>query len=388
MTVDELTFELKHYRCFFEGSQAKLRMRKGGITALVGPNNSGKSALMRAMYELRPYLQIIWSYSWESDPISGTMKSFGQAANQFASVQDPADIAPSKPTQPRRIEYVLSTNQWKLTSEHSQPSLYEVRRTFEYTGDWEARNNEMVALQQMLPKVVYLGPFRNIALEAVSGTASHYGLPVGSAFVANWAALKNGPQRESRQAVTRTERAIGDLLGFRGGVQINASHDGKSLQLVIDGTESVTLADVGAGVAQLIFSVITAATQKPFILLIDEPELNLHPAMQVKFIEALQEHVEFAIVMATHSLGLARQVADEILLVTQDRDTGKSNAVPLEHVKNGSVLLAEMGYSQFASLGGKALLLVEGVTEVFCFRQWLRKLGKVCTNAVLRECAA
>lgn len=51
----ELT--IRNYRCFGD-EPARLRI-SDGFTALVGVNNSGKSALLRMLYEIRPLLNIL-----------------------------------------------------------------------------------------------------------------------------------------------------------------------------------------------------------------------------------------------------------------------------------------------------------------------------------------
>src|SRR5437870_5229296 len=43
---------LKNYRCFQDAEPATFRIG-GGITAFVGPNNAGKSTLLKSLYELR-----------------------------------------------------------------------------------------------------------------------------------------------------------------------------------------------------------------------------------------------------------------------------------------------------------------------------------------------
>ena len=49
----DIDLKLKGYRCFSPDSPAKIEFR-GDVMALVSINNSGKSTLLKALYELRP----------------------------------------------------------------------------------------------------------------------------------------------------------------------------------------------------------------------------------------------------------------------------------------------------------------------------------------------
>ena len=48
----EIDLTLKNYRCFVDEAPARITL-KPGFTALVGKNNSGKSTLLRSIYEFR-----------------------------------------------------------------------------------------------------------------------------------------------------------------------------------------------------------------------------------------------------------------------------------------------------------------------------------------------
>src|SRR5215470_11280077 len=47
-----LKLQIKNYRCFSDENPARFELRKG-IHAFVGPNNSGKSSLLKLFYDFR-----------------------------------------------------------------------------------------------------------------------------------------------------------------------------------------------------------------------------------------------------------------------------------------------------------------------------------------------
>jgi len=98
-------------------------------------------------------------------------------------------------------------------------------------------------------------------------------------------------------------------------LQISAALNHNSLQLFIDG-RPFALQELGAGLAQFIVVLGNAALKKPSFILIDEPEISLHPSLQLKFLMKLAGYASEGVVFATHNIGLARSVAEEIYSVS------------------------------------------------------------------------
>lgn len=373
--ITSFTFGLKTYRGFFQQNTSTLEINFNGTTALVGPNNSGKSSVLRAIYELRHYFaNVVGREDWRE--IDGHLK-FRTLANQsgplFIGLSDPLDLVPSQLfTGEKKIEIEIQTSKWRYALVLSGATLASYQQYIElFTDvDIEIARSEVIEISTILANATYIGPYRNLANQ---GGGSYYDLPIGASFISQWRSLKTGANRASKLAVIQTQRDIAQLLGYDS-LEINASEDGQTLSVVFDGSLIHSLSDVGSGLAQMIFSIVTVANRKPSLVLIDEPESHLHPMMQAKFVEALNRHAQFGTVFTTHSIGLARQVANPILVVTRDKVSGKSSIRPLEDARNGAQLLGEMSYSQFSSLGGKYLLLVEGTTEIKTVRVLLRKL--------------
>ena len=108
--------------------------------------------------------------------------------------------------------------------------------------------------------------------------------------------------------------------------------------------------------------------------MIDEPEINLHPSLQLEFLDILERYASNGVLYATHSVGLARH-ADQIYSVFKDNDN-ISNIREFENRSSLSELLGELSYSAYRELGFTKVLLVEGRTEVKVIQQFLRKYDK------------
>ena len=133
------------------------------------------------------------------------------------------------------------------------------------------------------------------------------------------------------------------------------------------------LYEVGAGVAQLIIVLAASLVSKPPYILIDEPELSLHPALQLKFLLALATNSTKGVLYATHHLGLARSTTANIFIVKRLNNTTSSLLRFGSQPESYAELLGELNYSSRVELGCDGLLLVEGATDVLCFQEFLRQ---------------
>jgi predicted ATPase len=91
------------------------------------------------------------------------------------------------------------------------------------------------------------------------------------------------------------------------------------MQVFIDG-RSYRLNNLGAGLAQFIVVLGNAAVLRPNFILIDEPELNLHPTLQLDFLTTLGSFAKNGVFFATHSYGLSRSSAELIYSVHRGPD--------------------------------------------------------------------
>ncbi|MCA8319455.1 ATP-dependent nuclease [Burkholderia cepacia] len=389
------TVSLRNFRCFDWNNPALLEFHDG-LTALIGPNNAGKSAALRSIYELRNVWSSIFSCLMPHSQYSARVEPIG--------VSDVAEIANSD--DPTRFEISISLNN---SSTENDPNYYFItyieilynieNRTIHpklikginSLGNTHTLNEQTIksannivgpvilyenskfnfsALQSFLDdlnRARFFPAFRNAINE---GASNYYDMPVGTALVSTWDTWKAGNIKKSKVAIGRVERKIAELLGFNS-LQINADSQGKSLDVYINGHPH-KLYEIGSGVAQLVITLASALVMEPTYILIDEPELSLHPTLQLSFLTALFEHCGKGLLFATHSYGLARTAAEKILVVQRSHATRMQ---PLNSKNiNLAELLGELGYAARLEIGCECILLVEGPTDVLFFQEFLRKL--------------
>jgi len=229
-----------------------------------------------------------------------------------------------------------------------------------------------------LLKTTYFGPFRNLL---DNRSQEYYGIPIGTQFIANWKGAEGGYNHNEIRRLRRLTSDLREIFGF-GELSISTSGDGSTLKLMIDG-QHFTLPEVGAGLAQFIVILGTLSTgpRRSFVL-IDEPEMNLHPRLQVRLLQAIHGLVDVGVLFSTHSIGLARAMGTTVYSIVPQA-TGSPRIAPLAATRELVQFLGEMQYSQWAELGFQKVLLVEGPTDVLVAHELLRRVGKDAQYVVL-----
>src|SRR5207249_2627411 len=222
---------------------------------------------------------------------------------------------------------------------------------------------------ELMTDSVYVGAFRNAITE---GGGSYYDLAIGTSFIQLWDAWKTGGTRYQNEVAQAVTEDIAHIFGYDR-LEINAAGGQKILQAIVNG-KPFRLREMGAGLAQFLVVFGNVAIRRPRWLLIDEPELNLHPSLQADFLTSLASYTKHGVMFATHSVGLARTVGDRVYAFQKPQ----YNAIarPFEQTPNFAEFVGEMSFSSFKELGHESILLVEGVTEVKAVQQFLRVLRK------------
>jgi energy-coupling factor transporter ATP-binding protein EcfA2 len=231
--------------------------------------------------------------------------------------------------------------------------------------------SDWAGIASQISKALYIGPFRNAV--NVGTNESYFDIEVGQSFIKSWRNYKTGPLKTQNELTYRLTSDIQKIFGFRQ-LEINPSPDNDTLQVFIEG-RSYRLHEVGSGLTQFILVLANAAIKRPSFIFIDEPELNLHPSLQLDFLTTLASYATEGVIFCTHNIGLARAAADRVYGV-RSISHGRSEVYPLESIPRLSDFVGELSFSGYKELGFDRVLLVEGPTEVRTVQQFLRMMKK------------
>ncbi|MBY0271015.1 MAG: AAA family ATPase [Burkholderiales bacterium] len=395
--MGDIEVTLSNYRCFKDEAPATFRIGSG-FTAFVGQNNAGKSSALKFFYELRDIFTFIGPNGNFINLLRGKPEIVNargvfehtdifcdlNSSQQILQLQLQPQYTTQNKGSPELSRLTLKIDRTKANQfcadifrgpRYLRPSLDE----FNSCAVKGARiiNDATLLLEcsqvfdfaKAIRNSIYIGPFRN-AIN--SGATDYYDIQVGDVFAQHWDQWKSGNSKEQNRAIRRVTEDIKRIFGIKT-LEISATPDKKTLHLTVDG-RPFKLNELGAGVTQFILVLGNALIRSPDYIFIDEPELSLHPSLQIDFLTTLASYAKQGVVFATHSLGLARSLAPRIF--TFQRGENGSIVKPFEQTPNYAEFLGEMSYSGYKELGYDRILLVEGVHDVSVAHQFLRMLGK------------
>jgi ABC-type multidrug transport system ATPase subunit len=386
-------FIIKNYRCFEDGHPLRFIL-EDGFTAFVGPNNCGKSSILKFFHEFR----IFWSYLTGPTGNIQNLLAGRTVPLNFQSVIDQSEIFCDSNNRDilieidlDRLDHINSPQISKVVFYISKSTTITVKAEFyadgnfiDYTkNEFKFKDNKLNISEKYdvdfspffeifnsLHRSVYYPSFRNLINV---GAGSYFDINIGTSFISQWHEWSVGSNKNANNVIKKVIENIRGIFRYEQLEILSSTQNLNTLQIYIDG-KSYKLQEIGSGIAQFILVLGNAALNQPSFIMIDEPELNLHPSLQLDFLTALTSYSKNGILFATHSIGLARAIADKIYSVRKD---GKRSILSkFEQTGNLSEFLGELSFSSFRELGFDKILLVEGVNEVKTIQQFLRLLKK------------
>ena len=341
---------------------------KDGISFIRGPNNVGKSNLLKFFYELRPIFSK--RISGNEDYTNFNIKlpiTYDQFICRISTVEDEGVVFEITNDHGYTSRYNLlpvSKSDWHDSTVSVSQSITNCR-----VGTTESRTL-MKDIFDILSRTIFSGVFRTPEMVA---SGNSFDLEIGSSFINNWTDWADSGNIQKMNKVKCLKEELRQIFNYER-FEIRTSKERNNLIISNDDGEFM-LSELGSGIGQVILLLSKAMMSSPSFILIDEPENSLHPKMQEAFVRALASKAINGLLATSHSVGLARSVADNIYTLTKENNIPKLGQFGQHFIPTIAQSINEMGYSQFVEIGGNNILLVEGRTDVKVFREVLRKYG-------------
>jgi len=233
--------------------------------------------------------------------------------------------------------------------------------------------NEIMDALQILARCFYYPSVRHVSAfkPDTTSNAKYYDVYTGKPFIEQWATRATGSGKLSTEKIHSVVEDLRRIFRFEMlSIQPDASH--RELLVIANGKSS-RLSELGTGLAQFILLLGNIAFAEPSYLLIDEPENNLHPILQLEFVNAMAARASEGVTFATHNLGLARQAADRIFAFNPGPQGCTVSA--FNKTNNLARIIGELSFGRSDFAPARKLLLVEGQTDVLTMQNLLAIFG-------------
>ena len=208
-------------------------------------------------------------------------------------------------------------------------------------------NRFTMGVRQLLRSLVYIGPLR-APLDVFYYPAGSFPAKISS-DAGNLVSFIQGQTRLKREA-KRFSKVMTDWLGARMGLVSGTHLDRTGFGYRLRGTDPalrrvVALSNTGFGVSQVMPLLVLLATTPPPLLIVEQPEIHLHPDAQAQlgeifvelaaagtqvFVETHSEHLIYRLRSMVATKRLPRGlVADDIRLFHVEKKRAGSNVTPI-----------------------------------------------------------
>lgn len=363
LKMENVKITIRNYRSIPFNNPVSYDMGEG-ITFILGVNNIGKSNLIKIFHELK--------YSFQA-AIDGGVPSF-----TFNSIGNTVlySSVKNQRSEETKIEMKLefgAGNSIQLEINPNDTNNLDIPSyNHRATVSGEPVDARLQDFYHLFANTMYVGSFRTPTFQT---SGSYYDIEIGNAFIIVWDAWATGTSVSSRTKIRTLKNELKELFGFNH-FDIYPNHSNTNFIVETD-DGSFNLDELGGGISHFILVLANALIKEPAFILIDEPENGLHPKMQETFVRILASKAKYGLVATSHSIGLARSVGADKIYSLSKNESGKLLLSRYGENYKPSITNAinELGYSQFVELGGNNILLVEGVTDIKCFKEILRKYG-------------
>lgn len=347
----------------------------GPVAALVGPNNAGKSSLFKAVMALprcKPYAVGPFPHPPEDGylPTDGALTSAAEITLQvsFSDIEREA----------------LARAGWSADDERVYLSVVLVQSAEGVTYQWsepEPRAPVHVA-EFALGRLVHVPAVRRLESESARRTTQIPTFePVEGRWLKSWLnELHRGRVPHERQARADFIQDVRSISGFEEfEFEVTSRPDSPGyldVSVRLGGAYHPLLEECGTGLQMVLITLSAVHRRSGTVVLIDEPENDLHPRAQADFANVIARRagaVDGQVLFATHSPSVLNAVPDSCVFEVRS-ENGYSTVRALQGAGPLLQTLRDLGYSPSMLRMAETVVFVEGPSDVAVLSAWWRTL--------------
>ncbi len=336
-----LSFSIDNYRSFFESQNVEMKEK---CLIITGQNNAGKSNILRAStliyndYDVGDFVDLSYDlhdknkgyigFSLFADNDSAVMRSLSSRSNTFANF--------FSQNAPIEIPYTISHHQIALDTDKLSKNLdriidqgADLYISRDINAGYSDRAYNIIAIagrldirREKIIGTIYVPAFRHITQP---GTPLHsfnaHRIPGQTISPENIVTTLQGFDRPSagrlsdKQKMRSIESFLSHCLDER--MSIEVVND-RSAIYIITSYGQHDLRSLGSGIEQLLIIGTAGVGFEDKLVLIEEPELHLHPRVQRRMIDYFRERTSNRFMITTHSASIVDSGTADVIHVRYD----------------------------------------------------------------------